>query len=170
MHITAFTAVCLWKKVALSTPTFPPSLFFPMKNLGHMPQRNAKCFNSFAPFLSGCHLWGFSLCPEVICSGWTIKAIMVAACCSIIRWDDWQQRGGAGVEGHWASIYLIWKYFIHEEPLVYKKKNGLIISLRFLWTNNIYSILWYKTFQLPPHLLECLLAVVWWFRGWIQAM
>lgn len=30
--------------------------FFLKKNLGHMPHRNAKCFNSFAPFLSGCHL------------------------------------------------------------------------------------------------------------------
>lgn len=76
-----------------------------------MPQRNAKCFNSFAPFLSGCHLQGFFLCPEVICSGWTIKAIMVAACFSIMRRDDWQHGDDAGVEGHLASIYLIWKHF-----------------------------------------------------------
>lgn len=76
-----------------------------------MPQRNAKCFNSFAPFLSGCHLQGFFLCPEVICSGWTIKAIMAAACFSIMRRDDWQHGDDAGVEGHLASIYLIWKHF-----------------------------------------------------------
>lgn len=76
-----------------------------------MPQRNAKCFNSFAPFLSGCHLQGLSLCPEVICSGWTIKAIMVAACFPIMRRNDWQQRDGARVEGHLASIYLISKHF-----------------------------------------------------------
>lgn len=119
-----------------SSSTF---FFFFKKNLGHMPQRNAKCFNSFAPFLSGCHLQGFSLCPEVICSGWTIKAIMVAACFSIMRRDEWQQRDGAGVEGHLASIYLIRKHFFLSlaSSYVTKKKQkktqtGNIISLRFL--------------------------------------
>ncbi len=112
MCIIAFTAIYSWRKEAHPTPTLLPFLiFFLKKNLGHMPQRNVKCFNSFAPFLSGCHLQGFSLCPEVICSGWTIKAIMVAACFPIMRRDDWQQRDGAGVEGHLASIYLIWKHF-----------------------------------------------------------
>lgn len=93
------------------TPSSFPYIFSLKKNLGHMPQRNAKCFNSFAPFLSGCHLQGLSLCPEVICSGWTIKAIMVAACFPIMNRDDWQQRDSVGVEGHLASIYLIWKHF-----------------------------------------------------------
>lgn len=33
-----------------SSPYIFSSSFFLEKNLGHMPQRNAKCFNSFAPF------------------------------------------------------------------------------------------------------------------------
>lgn len=117
MCIIAFTAIYSRRKEAHPTPTLlPPFLIFFLwrKNLGHMPQRNAKCFNSFAPFLSACHLQGLSLCPEVICSGWTIKAIIVVACFPIMRSDDWQQRDGAEVEGHLASIYLIWKqFFIH---------------------------------------------------------
>lgn len=77
---------------------FPPTLyfFFLWRNLGHMPLRNAKCFNLFPPFLSGCHLQGLFLCPEVICSGWTIKAIIVEARFPIMRGDDWQQRDGWG--------------------------------------------------------------------------
>lgn len=77
----------------------PPTLyifFFLWRNLGHMPLRNTKCFNLFPPFLSGCHLQGLFLCPEVICSGWTIKAIIVEARFPIMRGDDWQQRHGWG--------------------------------------------------------------------------
>lgn len=104
-----------------------------------MPQRNAKCFNSFAPFLSGCHLQGLSLCPEVICSGWTIKAIMVAACFPIMRIDDWQHRDSAGVGGHLASIYMIWKQFfpsLASTPVTKYKTN---------WSDYLHEIFCLKT-------------------------
>lgn len=143
------------------------SFFFLKENLGHMPQRNAKCFNSFAPFLSGCHLQGFSLCPEVICSGWTIKAIMVASCFPIMSRDDWQQRDGAGVEGHPASIYLIWRhsFFFHWFPLLWQNTNKLVrLSpwVVFFVTKIILSDAVYQGFQFPfsPSRAKRLLATV----------
>lgn len=128
------------------TPPHTPSsfsyIFSLKKNLGHMPQRNAKCFNSFAPFLSGCHLQGLSLCPEVICSGWTIKAIMAAACFPIMRRNDWQQRDGAGVEGHLASIYLIWKHFpfigIHSSNK--SQTNSSDYLLEIFWLKHLIKV------------------------------
>lgn len=91
MCIIAFTAIYSMRKKAHPTPSLFPSFlifFFFEEKSGPHAQRNAKCFNSFAPFLSGCHLQGLSLCPEVICSGWTIKAIMAAACFPIMKRDD----------------------------------------------------------------------------------
>lgn len=145
-------------------PPFP-YIFSLKKNLGHMPQRNAKCFNSFPPFLSGCHLQGLSLCPEVICSGWTIKAIMVAACFSIMRGDDWQQRDGAGVEGHLASIYLIWKHFFHSlasTQTTKHKQTGQIISFRFLLNKKYCSKFSIKSFSIT--FLTFLGKVIEWHR------
>lgn len=152
MCIIAFTAIYSRRKEAHPTPTLlPPSvIFFSLKkNLGHMPQRNAKCFNSFAPFLSSCHLQGLSLCPEVICSGWTIKAIMVAACFPIMRRNDWQQRDSAEVEGHLASIYLIWKHFffigIHSSNKSQTNWSDYLLEILFfyLFCLNIQVFMWH---------------------------
>lgn len=132
-----------------------PYIFSLKKNLGHMPQRNAKCFNSFAPFLSGCHLQGLSLCPEVICSGWTIKAIMAAACFPIMKRDDWQQRDGVGVEGTW--IQFIWSeniFFFSSTWVTKHKQTRRVISFRFFFFLNktSYPILYVTLFNYLSHL------------------
>lgn len=145
-----------------------PYIFSLKKNLGHMPQRNAKCFNSFAPFLSGCHLQGLSLCPEVICSGWTIKAIMAAACFPIMKRDDWQQRDGVGVEGTW--IQFIWSeniFFIHLSNKTQTNSSGYLFGIFFFFLNkSILSNSPCNIFQLPfsPSWPKWLRATVRWCR------
>lgn len=105
-HFTMMVSGCVFLHLLLHlflkqrkkhiSPLLSIFFFILWRNLGHMPLRNAKCFNLFPPFLSGCHLQGLFLCPEVICSGWTIKAIIVEARFPIMRGDDWQQRDGWG--------------------------------------------------------------------------